>query len=81
MHKVPHKKVIGGNPVPAKIADGEYVFPAAFVTALGKGDNKAGAKILDGLREKLRAHKRAAPVNKIPPKAKSPLDYIKGAKG
>ena len=81
MHKVPHKKVIGGNPVPAKIADGEYVFPAAFVTALGKGDNKAGSKILDGLREKLRAHKRAAPVNKIPPKAKSPLDYIKGAKG
>jgi hypothetical protein len=81
MHKVPHKKVIGGNPVPAKIADGEYVFPAAFVTALGKGDNKAGSKILDGLREKLRAHKRAAPINKIPPKAKSPLDYIKGAKG
>jgi hypothetical protein len=51
------------------------------VTALGGGDNKAGAKILDGLREKLRAHKRSAPTSKIPPKAKSPLDYIKGAKG
>ena len=78
MHKVPHSKAVGGSVVPAKIADGEFVFPAAFVSALGKGDNKAGAKILDGLREKLRAHKRAAPINKIPPKAKSPLDYISG---
>jgi len=79
--QVPHKETGGGNPVPAKIADGEYVFPAGFVTALGGGNNKAGAKILDGLREKLRAHKRSAPTSKIPPKAKSPLDYIKGAKG
>lgn len=79
--KVPHKDDAGGKPVPAKIADGEYVFPAGFVTALGGGDNKAGAKILDGLREKLRAHKRSAPDSKIPPKAKSPLDYIKGSKG
>jgi hypothetical protein len=79
--QVPHSAATGGSVVPAKIADGEYVFPASFVTALGRGDNKAGARILDGLREKLRAHKRAAPVNKIPPKAKSPLDYIKAAKG
>ena len=79
--QVPHKETGGGKPVPAKIADGEYVFPAGFVTALGGGDNKAGAKILDGLREKLRAHKRSAPTSKIPPKAKSPLDYIKGMKG
>jgi len=79
--QVPHKETSSGKPVPAKIADGEYVFPEGFVTALGGGDNKAGAKILDGLREKLRAHKRSAPTSKIPPKAKSPLDYIKGAKG
>lgn len=79
--KVPHGKANGGQVVPAKIADGEYVFPAAFVTALGGGDNKRGAEILDGLREKLRAHKRAAPLSKIPPKAKSPLEYIKKAKG
>jgi len=79
--QVPHKETDSGKPVPAKIADGEYVFPAGFVTALGGGDNKAGAKILDGLREKLRAHKRSAPTSKIPPKAKSPLDYITGAKG
>ena len=78
--KVPHHDKPGSNPVPAKIADGEYVFPAAFVTSLGGGDNKQGAKILDGLREKLRAHKRGAPTDKIPPKAKSPLDYIKKGK-
>jgi hypothetical protein len=77
-NKVPHKDFSnGGSAVPAKIADGEYVFPAAFVTALGKGSNKEGSKILDGLRERLREHKRSAPVNKIPPKSKSPLDYIK----
>jgi hypothetical protein len=78
--KVPHHDKAGENPVPAKIADGEYVFPSAFVTALGKGDNKAGADILDGLREKLREHKRGASIDKIPPKAKSPLDYIKKGK-
>jgi hypothetical protein len=79
--QIRHSETAKGKPVPAKIADGEYVFPAGFVTALGGGDNKAGAKILDGLREKLRAHKRSAPTSKIPPKAKSPLDYIKQAKG
>jgi len=79
--QIPHKESGGGKPVPAKIADGEYVFPEGFVSALGGGDNKAGAKILDGLREKLRAHKRSAPTSKIPPKAKSPLDYISGMKG
>jgi hypothetical protein len=78
--RIPHHDKVGENPVPAKIADGEYVFPASFVTALGKGDNKHGAEILDGLREKLREHKRGAPTDKIPPKAKSPLDYIKKGK-
>lgn len=79
--QVPHSAKSGGSVVPAKIADGEYVFPESFVTALGQGDNKRGASILDGLREKLREHKRSAPLNKIPPKAKSPLDYIEKAKG
>jgi hypothetical protein len=79
---VPHQEhADGGTAVPAKIADGEYVFPASFVTAIGKGDNKAGAKILDKMREAIRKHKRSAPNNKIPPKAKSPLDYLKMVKG
>jgi len=70
-----------GRPVPAKIADGEYVFPEAFVTALGGGDNKRGAKLLDEMRKELRMHKRSAPTSKIPPKAHSPLDYLQSAKG
>jgi len=80
-NKVPHKMSAGGQAVPAKIADGEYVFPEAFVTAIGGGDNKQGAKRLDAMREELRAHKRSAPTSKIPPKAKSPLDYLRMAKG
>jgi hypothetical protein len=79
--QIPHQQAAGGQPVPAKIADGEYVFPASFVTAIGKGDNKAGAKLLDAMREAIRAHKRSAPTSKIPPKAKSPLDYLKMVKG
>ena len=79
--QIPHQSAAGGQPVPAKIADGEYVFPASFVTAIGKGDNKAGAKLLDAMREAIRAHKRSAPTSKIPPKAKSPLDYLKMVKG
>ena len=79
--KVPHKMSTGGQAVPAKIADGEYVFPEAFVSALGGGDNKHGAKLLDAMREELREHKRSAPTSKIPPKAKSPLDYLRMAKG
>jgi hypothetical protein len=78
--QLPHKDAPGSNPVPAKIADGEYVFPASFVTALGQGDNKKGSEILDGLREKLREHKRKAPLDSIPPKAKTPIDYIKKGK-
>jgi hypothetical protein len=70
-----------GKPVAAQIADGEYVFPEAFVTALGGGDNKHGANMLNKMREELREHKRSASINKIPPKAKSPLDYLKMAKG
>lgn len=79
--KVPHSMSSGGEAVPAKIADGEYVFPEAFVTAIGGGDNKQGSKLLDAMREELRAHKRSAPTSKIPPKAKSPLDYLRMAKG
>jgi hypothetical protein len=80
--QIPHQQSAqGGAVVPAKIADGEYVFPASFVTALGRGDNKEGAKLLDAMREEIRAHKRSAPTTKIPPKAKSPLDYLKMVKG
>jgi hypothetical protein len=66
--------------VPANLAGGEYVFDADSVSALGDGNNAAGAKKLDQFRENLRAHKRSAPTNKIPPKAKAPQAYMRGAK-
>ena len=79
---IPVRAKSGGRAIPAQIADGEYVLPEAFVTALGQGDNARGAKLLDSMRKKVREHKRSAPTSKIPPKAKSPLEYIKmGKKG
>ena len=77
--------VQGGSPgqadeIEARLSDGEYVMDADVVSALGDGNNAAGAKRLDELREAIRAHKRSAPSDSIPPKAKSPLAYIKGAK-
>jgi hypothetical protein len=66
--------------IPAMLADGEYVIDSEVVSALGNGSNKAGAKVLDKMRENIRKHKRSGSLNSIPPKAKSPLSYIKGAK-
>ena len=66
--------------IPAMLADGEYVIDAETVAQLGNGSNKAGAKVLDEFRKNIRAHKRSAPHDKIPPKAKSALAYLKGAK-
>ena len=66
--------------IPAMLADGEYVFDADIVAALGNGSNEAGAKLLDRMREEIRGHKRSAPINKIPPKAKSPLEYLNQAR-
>lgn len=67
--------------IPAQLSDGEYVMDADVVSALGDGNNEAGAAKLDQMRQQIRTHKRSAPANKIPPKAKSPLAYMKkGAK-
>lgn len=65
--------------IPAMLADGEYVIDAETVAQLGNGSNKAGAKVLDKFREEIRKHKRNAPLDKIPPKSKSPLAYLKEA--
>ena len=74
---VPHKTGTSTGKVPAMIADGEYVLPSSFVSSLGKGDGDKGAKMLDKMRHALREHKRSAPLNKIPPPSKSPLEYLK----
>lgn len=66
--------------VPANLSPGEYVFDADVVSALGDGNNAAGAKVLDAVRENLREHKRSAPAHRIPPKAKEFASYMpKGA--
>jgi hypothetical protein len=66
--------------IPTMLSDGEYVFDADTVAALGDGSSKAGAEILDKFRQEIRSHKRSAPADRIPPKAKSPLAYLKAAK-
>lgn len=66
--------------IPALLSDGEYVFDADAVSALGDGNNAAGAAALDQMRQNIRKHKRSAPPTKIPPKAKKPEQYMKGAK-
>ena len=65
--------------IPAMLADGEYVFDADTVAQLGNGSTKAGSDLLDRFREEIRTHKRSAPVDKIPPPSKSPLQYLKQA--
>jgi hypothetical protein len=66
--------------IPAMLADGEYVIDAETVAQIGNGSTKAGAQALDRFRENIRAHKRSAPLNKIPPKTKVLTSYLKGAK-
>jgi hypothetical protein len=66
--------------IPAMLADGEYVLDAELVAQIGNGSTKAGAQALDKFRENIRAHKRSAPINKIPPKTKALTSYLKGAR-
>ena len=66
--------------IPAMLADGEYVIDAETVAQIGNGSTKAGAHALDKFRENIRAHKRSAPINKIPPKTKALTSYLRGAK-
>lgn len=67
--------------ITAMLADGEYVFSADVVSALGNGSNKAGAQVLDKTVEAIRSRARSAPPDKLPPDAKSPLEYMQAVKG
>jgi hypothetical protein len=67
--------------ISAMLADGEYVFSADVVAALGNGSNKAGAKELDGMVQAIRERARSSPADKLPPDAKAPLEYIRSSKG
>ena len=67
--------------ITAMLANGEYVLSADVVSALGNGSNKAGAEKLNGMVHSIRARARSAPPDKLPPDAKSPLEYLKPSKG
>ena len=64
--------------IPAMLADGEFVFPADVVAALGNGSSKAGSDKLYDMMHSIRAYHRSAKPEDLPPPAKkSPLDYLK----
>lgn len=65
--------------IDAKLSPGEYVMDAESVSALGDGNTAAGIAKLDELRQQLRAQKRSAPADQIPPQAAGPLSYMQGA--
>ena len=64
--------------IPAMLADGEFVFPADVVAALGNGSTKAGSDKLYDMMHSIRSHHRSAKPKDLPPPAKkSPLDSLK----
>ena len=62
--------------IDAKVANGEYAIDASTVSDLGDGSNEEGANRLDMMIRKIREHKRGGRI-KLPPRARSPLDYLK----
>jgi hypothetical protein len=67
--------------IPAMLADGEFVFPADVVAALGNGSTKAGSDKLYDMMHSIRSYHRSAKPKDLPPPAKkSPLDYLKKRK-
>lgn len=67
--------------IPAWLADGEFVFPADVVAALGNGSTKAGTDKLYEMMHSIRSRARSNGPKDLPPPAfKSPLDYLKSKK-
>lgn len=65
--------------IDARLSDGEYVIDAETVALLGNGSTKAGAMMLDQMRQGIRKQKgKALAKGKFSPDAKSPLAYMKG---
>lgn len=62
--------------IPAMLADGEFVFPADVVAAIGNGSTKAGSDKLYDMMHGIRAHVRSAKPKDLPPEIKSPLDFL-----
>jgi hypothetical protein len=67
--------------IPAWLADGEFVFPADVVSALGNGSTKAGTDKLYSMMHGIRDRARSKGPKDLPsPALKSPLDYLKSSK-
>jgi hypothetical protein len=64
-----------GGYLKAMVSDGEYEIPPEQVTALGKGSNERGAKILEKFVKEIRAKKRTSG-QKLPPKSKPVGGYL-----
>ena len=62
--------------IPAMLSEDEYVIPADTVSHLGDGSPTKGAKTLDRLVSSVRAHKTSRGYKGLPPKAKSPEQYL-----
>jgi hypothetical protein len=66
--------------VAAMLANGEFVIPADIVAALGNGSNDAGAHVLDQFLSVVRQDNHSNEPDQLPPKSKSPLDYLAQAR-
>jgi hypothetical protein len=67
--------------IPALLSDGEYVIDAETVALLGNGSNKAGAKLLDSFRVKVRKQKgKKLARGKFSDNAKRPEHYMAGGR-
>lgn len=63
--------------IPARLGTGEYVMDAQTVSMAGNGDNGAGAKAFDKMRENIRKHKGASLAKgKMAPDAKDLHKYM-----
>jgi hypothetical protein len=61
--------------VPAMLSPKEYILDATTMSRLGDGNPDEGARRVDGMRAALA--KQSGSKHVVPPKAKSPLQYLK----
>lgn len=67
--------------IQARLSPGEFVMDAETVSLLGDGDNAAGARKLEEMRQSLRQQKGAALARgAFSPDAKQPMSYLKRRK-
>lgn len=65
--------------VPAYLSEDEFVMPADVVSSLGDGSSDAGGGVLQKFVANVRAHKAQTGKDGMPPRAKSPEQYLRRA--